>query len=51
MVADLKHRGYSVIAAANPLRGLQQDADYLRSVLDSLSGPVVLAGHSTADRS
>ena len=46
VVADLKHRGYSVIAAANPLRGLQQDADYLRSVLDSLSGPVVLAGHS-----
>src|ERR671917_1377693 len=46
VVADLKHRGYTVIAVANPLRGLQEDAAYLRSVLDSLSGPVVLAGHS-----
>ena len=46
MIANLKHRGYTVIAVANPLRGLQQDADYLRSVLDSLSGPVVIAGHS-----
>jgi pimeloyl-ACP methyl ester carboxylesterase len=34
------------IGFANPLRGLQQDAAYLRSVLDSLSGPVVIAGHS-----
>jgi pimeloyl-ACP methyl ester carboxylesterase len=46
VVANLKHRGYQVIAVANPLRGLQEDADYLRSVLDSLSGPVVIAGHS-----
>lgn len=46
VVADLKHRGYSVIAVANPLRGLKEDADYLRSVMDSLPGPVVIAGHS-----
>jgi pimeloyl-ACP methyl ester carboxylesterase len=46
VVADLQRRGYAVIAVANPLRGLQQDAAYLRSVLDSLSGPVVVAGHS-----
>jgi pimeloyl-ACP methyl ester carboxylesterase len=46
VVADLKHRGYSVLAVANPLRGLQEDAEYLRSVLDSLSRPVVIAGHS-----
>ena len=46
VVANLKHRGYPVIAVANPLRGLQEDAEYLRSVLDSLSGPVVIAGHS-----
>lgn len=34
------------LAVANPLRGLQPDAAYLRSVLDSLPGPVVVAGHS-----
>ncbi|MDA0173902.1 alpha/beta hydrolase [Solirubrobacter taibaiensis] len=31
---------------ANPLRGLQPDAAYVRSVVDSLPGPVVIAGHS-----
>ena len=46
VIADLHGRGYKAIAVANPLRGLQQDAAYLRSVLDSLSGPVVVAGHS-----
>ena len=46
VIADLQRRGYTVIAVANPLRGLRQDAAYLRSVLDSLSGPVVVAGHS-----
>jgi pimeloyl-ACP methyl ester carboxylesterase len=42
----LEGAGYPVIAAANPLRGLRSDAQYVRSVLDSVSGPVVLAGHS-----
>ena len=46
VIADLQRRGYTAIAVANPLRGLQSDAAYLRSVLDSLSGPVVVAGHS-----
>ena len=46
VIADLQRRGYSVIAVANPLRGLQEDAAYLRSVLENLSGPVVVAGHS-----
>ena len=46
VVADLQRRGYPVLAVANPLRGLQHDATYLRSVLDSLSGPAVVAGHS-----
>ncbi|GGP16680.1 alpha/beta hydrolase [Nonomuraea glycinis] len=46
VVADLKRRGYPVIAIANPLRGLQEDAAYLRSLLDSLTGPIVIAGHS-----
>ena len=46
VIAELHDRGYTVISVANPLRGLQPDAAYLRSVLDSLSGPVVVAGHS-----
>jgi pimeloyl-ACP methyl ester carboxylesterase len=46
VIADLQDRGYTVIAVANPLRGLQEDAAYLRSVLDGQSGPVVVAGHS-----
>jgi pimeloyl-ACP methyl ester carboxylesterase len=46
VIADLHGRGYKAVAVANPLRGLREDAAYLRSVLDSLSGPVVLAGHS-----
>src|SRR5687768_7130596 len=46
VIADLQGRGYTAIAVANPLRGLQEDAAYLRSVLDGLSGPIVLAGHS-----
>jgi pimeloyl-ACP methyl ester carboxylesterase len=46
VVADLKRRGYPVIAVANPLRGLHEDAAYLRSVTDDIPGPVVIAGHS-----
>ncbi|MCH5676881.1 alpha/beta fold hydrolase [Streptomyces gilvus] len=44
--ADLQHRGYPVIAAPNPLRGLTSDADYIRSILKTISGPIVLVGHS-----
>lgn len=46
VIEDLKRDGYPVIAAANPLRGLRSDAEYVRSVLDGVTGPVVLAGHS-----
>ena len=46
VIADLHRRGYTAIAVANPLRGLQGDAAYVRSVIDSLPGPVVIAGHS-----
>jgi len=42
----LQDAGYSVIAPANPLRGLPVDAPYTRSVLESIDGPVVLAAHS-----
>ena len=46
VVRDLLRDGYPVVAAANPLRGLHSDAEYVRSVLDSVPGPIVLAGHS-----
>ncbi|MBO0610068.1 alpha/beta fold hydrolase [Myceligenerans salitolerans] len=46
VITDLRRAGYPVIAPANPLRGLHGDAEYLSSVLDSIEGPVILAGHS-----
>jgi pimeloyl-ACP methyl ester carboxylesterase len=46
VIADLRRRGYTTIAAANQLRGLEHDAAYVRSVLESVSGPIVLVGHS-----
>jgi pimeloyl-ACP methyl ester carboxylesterase len=42
----LLNQGYPVVAAANPLRGLQSDADYVNTVLNSIQGPIVLVGHS-----
>ena len=46
VVARLLARGYPVIAVANPLRGVKSDASYLASTLDSITGPVILVGHS-----
>lgn len=46
VVERLERRGYTVIAPANPLRGLYNDSTYIASVLDSIKGPIVLAGHS-----
>lgn len=45
-LAALREAGHHVIAVANPLRGLESDGEYLRSVLDSIEGPIVVAGHS-----
>src|SRR5215212_2499073 len=46
VVARLQRQGYTVIAFANPLRGLPDDSAYLAAFLQSVSGPVVLVGHS-----
>jgi pimeloyl-ACP methyl ester carboxylesterase len=46
VIAELTAKGYPTIAAANPLRGLKSDASYVASVVRSVSGPVVLVGHS-----
>lgn len=46
VIGKLRRAGYQVIAPANPLRDLPGDAAYISSVIDSISGPVILAGHS-----
>lgn len=48
VVPLLWERGYEVIAAANQLRDLNGDADYIASIVRAVDGPVVLAGHSYA---
>ena len=42
----LQAEGYTVYAPPNPLRGLPYDDAYLADVLHSISGPIVLVGHS-----
>ncbi|MER5407233.1 alpha/beta hydrolase [Streptomyces sp. NPDC002769] len=46
VIERLERRGYTVVAPANPLRGLYSDSTYIASVLKSIKGPIVLAGHS-----
>ncbi|MCG7206664.1 alpha/beta fold hydrolase [Streptomyces arenae] len=46
VVDKLLAHDYPVIAVANPLRGLTTDADYVRQIVTSVGGPVVLVGHS-----
>lgn len=38
--------GHPVVAAANPLRGVAQDAAAISDVVRTIDGPVVLVGHS-----
>jgi pimeloyl-ACP methyl ester carboxylesterase len=45
-IADLTKAGYPVTAIADPLRSLTGDADYVRARLLTISGPIVLVGHS-----
>jgi pimeloyl-ACP methyl ester carboxylesterase len=46
VIAQLRADGYPMIGVANPLRALHSDAEFLRTVLDSVEGPIVIAGHS-----
>ncbi|QAY73727.1 alpha/beta hydrolase [Agromyces protaetiae] len=46
VIDRLRDGGYPVLAVANPLRGLGKDSAYLRGVLDTIDGPLVLVGHS-----
>lgn len=46
VVAKLQYDGYTVRAIANPLRSLSGDAASVKTFLESLTGPIVLVGHS-----
>ena len=41
VLTKLIAKGYPTIAAANPLRGVKSDADYVASILKSIEGPIV----------
>ena len=45
-ILSLQRAGFPVLAPANPLRGLAGDSENLRTFLGTISGPVVLVGHS-----
>ena len=46
VIQRLQADGYTVYAPPDPLQGLPYDAAYLSDFLHSISGPVVLVGHS-----
>ena len=45
-IGELQCKGYTTVCGSNPLRGIPTDAPYIGSLLDSISGPVVLVAHS-----
>lgn len=46
VIERLRKAGYGTIAAANPLRSVKGDAAEVVTIVRSISGPVVLVGHS-----
>jgi pimeloyl-ACP methyl ester carboxylesterase len=46
VIQRLQDRGFTVVAPPNTLRGPSQDAPYLASYLQTISGPIVLVAHS-----
>jgi pimeloyl-ACP methyl ester carboxylesterase len=46
VVEQLQARGLDVVAVANPLRSVADDAAYVRDVIAAIGKPVVLVGHS-----
>lgn len=46
VIGILERDGYRVVAAANPLRGVKNDAQYLEDIAGGIAAPVVLVGHS-----
>lgn len=48
VIVRLQALGYTVDVAPNPLSGVSSDSAYLSDFLSTISGPVVLVGHSYA---
>jgi pimeloyl-ACP methyl ester carboxylesterase len=46
VTSRLQAEGYTVYAVPNTLRGLSSDAAYVASILSTITGPIVLVGHS-----
>ncbi len=46
VIERLQQQGYTVIAPANPLRGVAADSAYTASLLNQIDGSVLLVGHS-----
>lgn len=46
VITILEKDGYPVVAAANPLRGVASDAEYISNIVAGIKSPVVLVGHS-----
>ena len=46
VITELQQHGFRVVAAANPLRSLAGDGDYVARLLKSIPGSIVLVGHS-----
>jgi pimeloyl-ACP methyl ester carboxylesterase len=46
VVSRLQRDGYTVDVPPNPLLGLTYDSAYIRDFLHTISGPIVLVGHS-----
>jgi pimeloyl-ACP methyl ester carboxylesterase len=45
-IQELQQEGYTTVCGSNPLRGIPTDAPYIASLLDFISGPIVLVAHS-----
>ena len=46
VIQRLQREGYPFKVFSNPLRGLAVDVAYLRSLLDTIAGPVILVSHA-----
>ena len=46
VVSQLTRDGYTVFVPPNPLLGISYDSAFIRDFLDTISGPIILVGHS-----
>jgi pimeloyl-ACP methyl ester carboxylesterase len=45
-IGRLQDQGYTVIAAANPIRSVSGDAEFVASIFEAVEAPIVAVGHS-----